>query len=364
MENIQTGDLYQQLRIPSIEKRNYWLVRSNGGEYYEDFFIHKYIAIAWDYISTEILNKKDETEIKTLIELNERSLPSATPVGEEEFNSGTVTAIYNKIVRFSEEFEIGDVVLVPSKNSDYISIGTIESDVYEDKSYISDYLEENPSTDMKLCPYHKRRKVIWHKQIQKKKLDIYLIKAFSSHHAISSINEYSEFVDRNLHSIYSKGNELHSTLHAGHPNGLTLRQLVALSTNLEESIVDLSKQLEQEYNENDYKIKINIHSPGLLEVIGYTVIAGITISTLMFSLNHIINGGEVKIGLKRDDVTGKTEFFVDSKSEGFKGRAIELKKLELKELEIKRKEELKEIAKEIELKSPDFYREDSEQEGS
>lgn len=339
--------LYQQLKIPKVDERNYWLVRSNGGEYYEDFFIHKYIAIAWDYVDLNTMNKKTEDEIKALIDLNEKSLPTKTDLTEEELNAGIVTTIYNKIYRFTKEFNIGDVVIVPSKNSEFISIGIIESEVFEDTKYLSDYLEENPLTEIKLCPYFKRRRVHWLRQINKSKLDIYLIKAFSSHHAISSINEYAEFIDRNIYPIYVKGEEIHSTIHAGHPNGLTLRELVDLSTNFEKSIIDLSEQCNLKYNEKSYYIKVNIHSPGLLEIIGHGAEAICALSIFMFSLNHLINGGKTKIGFKSDEKS--TEFFVESESKGLRGRD-----LEFKEFELKQREELLKLTKELQIKSPEF----------
>jgi predicted Mrr-cat superfamily restriction endonuclease len=351
-------DFYQQLNIPVVQERNYWLVRSNGGEYYDDFTLHNYIALAWDYVNIAMLNNKSEEEIKALIEMNERSQPTKTDdlTEEEVKSSGVVTSIYNKIIRFVKEFKIGDVVLVPSKNSESISIGIIKSEAYEDPSYMLNYLNENPNTELKLCPYHKRRKVEWLKHIPKFKLDIYLIKAFSSHHAISSINDHAEYIDRTLYPIYRKKDEVHSVIHAGHPNGFTLRELVELSRNYELSIMDLCEQLGIEYNYKDYNVKINIHSPGLMEFIGYGAMAGIALSIFMFSLNHLFNGGKFKIGFKRDEVTKSTKFILESETKGFKGR-----ELDFKELELKQQVELKKLAESLQIKSPEFNDLNSEQ---
>ncbi len=353
--NVNTDKLYDQLKIPKIDERNYWLVRSNGGEYYEDFFLHKYIAIAWDYISLAIMNNKNEEEIKAIIDLNEKSQPTKSELTEDELNAGVVTTIYNKIYRFTKDFKIGDVVLVPSKNSEFISIGIIESEVYEDPLYLSNYLEENPLTEIKLCPYFKRRKVSWLRQINKSKLDIYLIKAFSSHHAISSINEYAEFIDRNIYPIYLKGEEIHSTIHAGHPNGLTLRELVELSSSIESSLMDLSEHFGLEYKNKSYMVKINIHSPGLMEFIGIGAGAGVCISILMFAINNLRNGGKFKIGFKVDGVTGNIDFSLESETKGERGRDFEFN-----ELELKHQEELLKLVKDLQIKSPEFKELNSE----
>lgn len=349
MENVLRDFVLEKLNIPIIEERNYWLVRSNGGKYYHDFVLHDYIAIAWDYITLSIINEKSEAEVKKVIELTEESLTAKIEFTEEEISSGVVTSIYNKLDRFINEFKVGDIVLVPSRNSDFISIGTITSNVFEDSSYINNYIKENPTTELNLCPYHKRREVDWIKEIPKEKLDIYLTKAFNSQHAISQLNEYSEFIDRNIYPIYAKGEELHSTIEAGHPNGLTLKELAELSSNLELSLIDLCMQAGVDYNEKDYNVKINIHSPGLMELIGYGAAAGITISILMFALNHLINGGTFKIGFKKDAITKNTEFILESETKGIRGR-----ELDFKEFDLKQQVELRKLAEDLEIKSPEF----------
>ena len=345
------SNLLSLLKIPSVpENIHYWIIRTNGGDYYEDFTLHEYISISWDYVSLSILYTKDDDEIKRLIEVYEKM--STTPGDSDDESDGTtkgkITAILNKINRFVFEINKGDIILIPSKNSDRIAIAEVIGDVYETENYVESYLQANPTTEIVPCPYRKRRKIKILKTITTGQMDIYLAKGFNSQHALSSMDEYAPYINRTIYGIYSKGNELHTTLHAGHPNGLTLKELVELSTKLEETASSIAHQCEIPFDSSQVEVKLNIHSPGLIELIGSLSGAGIVLSLLMFTVNNLINGGKLNISYKKDDQTGKTDFSVTSETPGISGNAQKNKRIELKE-----KEELLELVNKLDVKTPE-----------
>lgn len=345
------SNLLSLLKIPSVpENIHYWIIRTNGGDYYEDFTLHEYISISWDYVSLSILYTKDDDEIKRLIEVYEKM--STTPEDSDDESDGTtkgkITAILNKINRFVFEIDKGDIILIPSKNSDRIAIAEVIGDVYETENYVESYLQANPTTEIVPCPYRKRRKIKILKTITKGQMDIYLAKGFNSQHALSSMDEYAPYINRTIYGIYSKGNELHTTLHAGHPNGLTLKELVELSTKLEETASSIAQQCEIPFDSSQVEVKLNIHSPGLIELIGSLSGAGIVLSLLMFTVNNLINGGKLNISYKKDNQTGKTDFSVTSETPGISGNAQKNKRIELKE-----KEELLELVNKLDVKTPE-----------
>ena len=66
------SNILEVLQIPNIStNRRYWVIRTNGGRYYQDFVLHQYISIAWDYVSISILYNQNEDAIKRLIEAYE-----------------------------------------------------------------------------------------------------------------------------------------------------------------------------------------------------------------------------------------------------------------------------------------------------
>lgn len=347
------SNIKELLKIPNInESRNYWMVRTNGGIYYDDFSMHQYIAIAWDSISLSYLNTMDETTIKKLIETSEKANPTSNDDDDESedssnFAKGKVTSIYNKLHRFVFELGIGDIVLVPNKNSEKIMIAEISGPVYEDPSYLERYLAESPDTEITPCPYYKRRKIHFLKCISKSSMDIYLAKGFNSQHALSNLNEYSSFIDRTIYPIYSKGNEIHSTIHAGHPNGLSLKDLAQLVTVLEKTVNDISDQCELPLSSKDIDVKLNFHSPGILELISHVTEAGIVISIVTFAINNLIHGGNFKISLKRDDLG--LDFTLESQNDGIRGS-----NRKDRELDIKEKELYLQLVKDLDIKSPDL----------
>lgn len=349
-----TTNLFDLYGVPSIEShRNYWFVRTNSGIFYDDFVFNDYIAIAWDQISVKLFKEGGEYLIRTMIEANEKALSSKSFSDEDDDEmdpsggaKARITAIYNKLNRFINEMKPGDIVLIPSKNSDVIKVGTITSDVYEDPSYMENYLSENPGTELTICPYAKRRKVTWLKSISKTHRDIYLTRAINSQHALSQMNEYAPYIDRAIYPIYRKNNEVHSTLHAGHPNGMNLKELAQFSNTILSLVDDISDQCGISIADDDVQVKINIHSPGLIELIGLTAGGGIAVAIILFAVNHLINGGKFNLSFTKSP-TGEVNFSIGSETPGIKGSEQNDRELDLKE-----KEMLITLIKDMDIKNP------------
>lgn len=347
------NNILEILNIPNISpQRHYWIIRTNGGKYYEDFILHQYISIAWDYVTLNILNNENEDSIKRLIGMYTKDKDDIIDLDDEETDGsskGKVTAIYNKIHRFVFEIARGDVVLIPSANSDHITVAEVTGDTYETTNYVEVQLKNDPSSETIPCPYYKRRRIRTLKTISKAEMDIYLSKGFSSQHALSNMDDYAPFIDRTIYGIYSKGDEIHTTIHAGHPNGLSLKDLVELSTTLERTASSIAEQCEIPFTSSDIRVKLNIHSPGLIELIGALVVGGTVLSVLMFSLNNLINGGHIDLSFKKDGTTNDINFSVNSTSPGLRGNNQEDKRIELTE-----KTELLKLVGELDIKTPEM----------
>lgn len=347
MEN----NLLDLLHIPRVSNDiHYWIIRTNGGEYYDDFILHEYISISWDYVSLNTLYNKTDEEIKRLIEVYEKDSPSREVDDEENdgTSKGKITTILNKINRFVFEIDTGDIILIPSRNSDCITIARVIGDVYETENYVENYLKENPNTELIPCPYKKRRKIKNLKTITKAQMDIYLAKGFNSQHALSNMDEYAPYINRTIYGIYAKGDELHTTIHAGHPNGLTLKELVDLSAYIEKAAFSIAKQCEIPFDSSQIEVKLNIHSPGLVELIGAISGGGIVLSLLIFSINNLVNGGKLNISFKKDE-SGKLDFSVNSESHGIFTSHQKGKRIELTE-----KTQLLDIVNKLDVKTPEI----------
>ena len=105
--------------IPRVNpERNYWFLRTQGGQYYHDFLIGEFIAIGWDkFVDISHITEYPEQYI---IEHISALYPKERRPGH----------VYNQIMRFVREMKVGDVVIIPSHKSQMLSIGIVESDVY------------------------------------------------------------------------------------------------------------------------------------------------------------------------------------------------------------------------------------------
>ena len=97
----------------------------------------------------------------------------------------------------------GDIVLIPSENSKFISFGEITSDV---ELLSPDDIQEDG------CPFIKRRKVRWVKTLKKESLDPYLYKAIMSHHVITDVSDSATFINRSMSNMYVENGLAHITL--------------------------------------------------------------------------------------------------------------------------------------------------------
>lgn len=349
--------ILSQCGIEAIQERRYWLVRTDGGIHYEDFVINEYIAIGWDYISAEAFCTKTESDIKSIITNQERAAPTHDEEDDlqERGITGRVTAIYNKLNRFIREFSIGDIVIIPSRNTDRISIGLITGNVEENSNYASNYIKENPETMLTLCPYAKRRKVKWLKGISKENIDVYLIKAFSSHHAISDISEYADYINRELYPIYTRNDAVHSVIRTGRNEGVTFGELKTLIDLLAETMDEVSTATNIHYDMDDVKVKLNINSPGIIEIISAVSSAGIFVAMAMMAWNHVRSGGKLKLNLKIKDTL---EFSAETESLGIEGRKNEAQKIaaerEIKVLTLSNEQKLRELSHRLDMTIPEI----------
>ncbi|WP_366160536.1 hypothetical protein ABXS71_16745 [Bacillus infantis] len=325
------------VNVPIIDPgRKYWLVRTNAGDFYDEFFMENYIGIGW--------NKIKLTDLKI-------NRPLADIVSEK-YDEERHNYVANQIIKFTKQINKGDIVLIPSRNSFYISFGeVIESDAYEDES-IPDNLED-PEEVMDVdfdgrCPYKKRKKVKWLKTVRRDSMDPYLYKVIYSHHTISDATPYAAYIDRLLHSFFVKGSKAHFILEVQKKKEINAIPLI----NLINGTLRFPEYYHAATGDNEVSpanvdIKLNVQSPGPIELIG-------NIKTIfIIAASYVaIFGGNIKIvgfEFQTDGFLGKLmQFFNDRHS-----RDIEAKRVGLEERQVSMEEEkLRNALEELEINLP------------
>lgn len=248
----------QENEIPIViipEDRKYWLVRTQSGEFYDEFFHDGFIGIGWNEFSDiDKFKNSDKDEITDLI--------SITYKPEEGQKPPQPGRIYGQIYRFLFELKVNDIVMIPSNNSSHISFGIIESDTY---------IEEITETavDMGLCSFAKRRKVNWIKTVQRDRLDPYLYRMMQAHQAISNANDYANYIDRTLHSYYIKGEKAHLVVNVKQENQISAVDMITYVSTLLDLVplIENPESPDETFKKEDVDLKLNVQSPGLMEFI-------------------------------------------------------------------------------------------------
>lgn len=278
---METKQILQKMGIDYIlPDRNYWLVRTNGGQYFDDFYFDGYIGIEWDEIVSQ--DYKDMEYLKKLVEEN---YPN-------EQRTGYVAA---QIDKFVHQFKQGDIVIIPNKNSQIFAIGEIA----EDNIYIAEeqrdglIFEEDLETQVKFLK--KRRKVNWIKCYQRNELDNRLQTFIYAHNTIVDLNNYSLFIDRTLSNYYIKGDEAYFTFRVNKTSRIALDNMTDVFLFNRELCNFVNKYFPSEYHivHGEIISKVDVQSKGPIQLSGpiKKILAIGLVST-------IICGGSVKINIK------------------------------------------------------------------
>ncbi|SFA55545.1 hypothetical protein SAMN05192569_106313 [Parageobacillus thermantarcticus] len=240
--------------IPQIpENQRYWFVRTNSGEYYENFVNDGFIGIGWNRI-----------ELKHLKE----NRPLEDIVREKYKNENRPNYVANQIKTFCYDIKKGDIVLIPSSKSAYIHFGIVQDDEpYEEDIPIEiENIDEHSEWFFEyegVCPYRKRRQVKWIKVVRRDNLDPQLYKLIYSQHTISKADGYAEYIDKSLFDFYIKGDKCHFILHVRRKEHIKAHHLIPFMSDLL-AIADNNKL----GSDNEIDIKVSIQSPGTIELIG------------------------------------------------------------------------------------------------
>jgi hypothetical protein len=269
------------------ENRGYWLVRTQAGEYHNEFYFDNFVAIDWNEFSDPKIF--EDTDKETVVGLIQKKYPDNKQPG----------LVYNQITRFLYKMKIGDVVMIPSENSSHISFGIITSDVHFTQVSETD-------VDEGKCPFIKRRDVKWIKTVSRESLDPNLYKMMNSHHAINNARDYDEFIDRTLYSFYVKGNKAHIILNIknkGKIPAVGVTKMVDSIVELVPYLNEIGPEDKRDFQEDDIEMKATFNSPGLIALAGGALlICGIGL------LLHYIVGGNFEASLDADGKSIKTKF--------------------------------------------------------
>lgn len=300
IENIlEDKEILRKLGVDIFSsKRKYWFVRTQKGTYYEDFINDEFIGIEWDKVSNLDFIKNDNED-----DLKEEILIQYPKVERPGY-------VAKQILKFCNSMKKGDIVLIPSEKSKWITFGEILDDnIYlyeEDDDYfqriLDDFFDDAEKKEEKTV-LKKRRRVKWIKSVKKSELDPYLYSIIYSHNAVVEADAYSVFIDRMLSQFYIKGDEAYYTYKVNKKKNIPYKDMLKFLNNNNEIIEYIKiKYPELELNTDDFVIKINVQSKGPVQLKG--IATGILIVGLGIG---ILCGCDMELNILGMDFKYKTE---------------------------------------------------------
>lgn len=252
----------------------YWLIRTSGGEFYDVFRNHNFVGIGWDFITNRDLNTLSDNQIREKIERDYNTYYNNNdPIDfNSQYGRTLASGILKKLRRFAE-LERGDVIIIPSAGSQFISFGIIN----DESSY--DKVEDDR------CEFQKRRRVNWITTKELRNLDPTFYKILNSKHAISSLEEYSSFIDREIQGLFIKDGYGHLVLNVRKEEDIPISSLLSVIENTKRTISTLNEALNLNEVIDDSSIKISMQSPGQIEFKFREGISAILFGVLVMSFS-------------------------------------------------------------------------------
>lgn len=313
-------ELITNFKVHEIqENTRFWMVRTQGGFFYNEFTQDGFIAIGWNIIDKQTSFNSTNVEF-----LKERI---TNIYGNKRPADGI-----NKSKRFIVEMKEGDYVLIPSQGSTEIAICKVGEYYEEEIDYKTELTnirkiksKESIIGEVK-CPYKKRRRVEVLLKVYNRRMGYKLLRAISSYHGICDMSEYAVDILNCLYDCYIYNEDMYIPINISKNKPITAKEL--------SSLMYAVTSLFGELMDDDYIFATaNINSPGkyvpqLKKAYMYIKKGGLT----FIALSVCLFGGEFGDAKMNGVVPGVIATMNELETRDV---AIEKKREELKEYKLK-----------------------------
>lgn len=287
VENYSIENIISEIDVIDANS-DYWLIRTNGGELYQDFSTNSYVSIGFNEISLNDIKKAQGNNKSIAAKLKAFDLS----IDKEDIKPATYTSHAGQITRFAS-IKPGDTILIPSKNSEYFRVGVAVGKVFELSDDQLDALELEKNNLSKISGHAKRIKIHWLKAFSRKTADSMIYQMTHTHHSVSIVNDYKTYINRAVFDTYVLGEQLHTTFRVTEEADIDAEKY-------SEFILGVSKLLKLINPEQKVIQKSNVQSNGVIEIIaglvGFSIIS-IVIYAMYYGIDFEINVLDHKVRL-------------------------------------------------------------------
>lgn len=255
--------------IPSIPlEKKYWLVRTQGGILYETFRENGIIALEHDEVPLSFINDirssygTDHTKLSSAIK-NKVVAVHESRVGidlgsDEELDVRKAGLIASQISKFVFDIKKGDVVIIPSSGSDYISFGIVK------ESFIGKFSSEEErriDTDAIL-----KKRVTWIEDIPRIHLDPLIYRMFTAHQALNDVGPYANAIERSLSDFFILDDEAHIIINVQASKEIPAQHLFGLGSEILRLVEGFSALHNLDLDTSQIQVTMNLNSPGKIDL--------------------------------------------------------------------------------------------------
>lgn len=268
LDNIVTLNEYVQ----TVEHSNsYWMVRTMGGDYFDEFVEEGFIAIGYDEIKLRelrLINPEDRVAITQLKHQVDEIYDEAARPGH----------VVSQLLRFCKGIAVGDIVVLPGPSSYSLAICRVTGEAYE---------ETAPSGE---CTFKKRIPIEVLRKTNRLSLPPKAQFMFNSRHPISDITPYASYIDNSVLDFYNKNNETHIVLKINTDEDVSVSAFYAIEQ-LFLITEGFCKEQGIDGNSSEVVMKVQMESKGTLHFISSNkaFLAFVGLGILF------INGGGLKV---------------------------------------------------------------------
>lgn len=281
-------NFYNNVQQISDDKK-YWLIRTQSGELYDTFSASSYISIGYNEISLEVIHNIRKANVEDFdVVRHIKNLVIDTY--EEEKRPGLVAS---QIFNFTYKIKKGDTVIIPSENSAFVYFGVVEE---------TNLMAVNQEKDDD-CPYYRRKRIKWIKQVKRRELEPSLFNMFFSHNTVNDISKYAKSIESTINDYFIRDNEEHLIFNVERNEDIGAIDLFQLGYCLLNLTNDFFNENGLEFDINDFDVKINLNSKGKIKFIT-NFGRGAFILGLM---TLFINGGGGTFDFKGNKIDLKTD---------------------------------------------------------
>lgn len=225
------------------DNTRFWMIRTKKGYFYHEFIQKKFVALAWNTI-TAATDFSDAASDR----LNDHILLTYN-------NIKRPTLVSNKCKSFIHDIKAGDILVIPSEGSQYITFA-YAGEYFEEDSKTPE-LEENIISriehsdvliDEVSCPFKKRRHITPIRTIRGDEVNHHLYRAISSYHGISSLDGYGSIVLDHIFNCHQFSNQIRLVFHVSKTDAITSKEFsgfiyamncILSSPNMDESAISI-----------------------------------------------------------------------------------------------------------------------------